>query len=87
MESKTLITEKPLSELGETTNTVASENSNLWKQFGKESDVGKMLYSMYSAHEKPKVYYPPLKTKPRQISSQPREEKKCPQKTSIEYPE
>ena len=41
---------------------------------------------MYSAHEKPKIYYPPVKTKARQTSV-PKEEKKCPQKTVIEYPE
>lgn len=44
-----------------------------------------MLYSMYSAKEKPKVYYPPVKTKPR--VAPPKEEKKCPQKAEIEYPE
>ena len=31
---------------------------------------------MYSAKEKPKVYYPPVKTKVRQEA--PKEEKKCP---------
>jgi len=35
-----------------------------------------MLFSMYSAGEKPKVYYPPVKTKPR--VEPPKEEKKCP---------
>ena len=25
-----------------------TNNGELWKQFGRESDVGKMLYSMYS---------------------------------------
>lgn len=40
---------------------------------------------MYSAKEKPKVYYQPVKTKPR--VEKPKEEKKCPQKTAIEYPE
>jgi len=44
-----------------------------------------MLFSMYSAKEKPKIYYPPVKTKAR--VEQPKEEKKCPQRTEIEYPE
>ena len=44
-----------------------------------------MLFSMYSAGEKPKVYYPPVKTKAR--VEPPKEEKKCPQATKIEYPE
>jgi len=49
---------------------------NLWKQFGKETDAGKMLYSLYSAGEKPKIQYPAVKTKPR--VEKPKEEKKCP---------
>ena len=40
---------------------------------------------MYSAKEKPKIYYPPVKTKP--FQPKPKEEKKCPQNTKIEYPE
>jgi hypothetical protein len=50
-----------------------------------------MLYSMYSAKEKPKIYYPPVKIKKKPT---PAEELKmgkkmgpCPQKTVIEYPE
>lgn len=57
--------------------STTSQNSDLWKQFGRGNDVGKMLYSMYGLQEKPKVYYPPVKTKARQASL-PREEKKCP---------
>lgn len=68
-----------------TNSSQQSDNSKLWKQFGRENDVGKMLFSLYSAPEKPKINYPPLKTKPRQETLQ--EEKKCPQKTMIEYPE
>eukprot|EP00347_Sterkiella_histriomuscorum_P010966 403374256 len=66
--------------------STTSNNGELWKKFGRENDVGKMLYSMYSVKEKPKVHYPPVKTKPRPIE-QPKEEKKCPQKAAIEYPE
>ena len=40
---------------------------------------------MYAQREKPKVYYPPVKTKPR--TAQTKEVKPCPQKTVIEYPE
>jgi hypothetical protein len=49
----------------ESVNSNGSQNSALWKQFGRESDVGKMLYSMYSQKEKPQIYYPPVKTKAR----------------------
>lgn len=47
-----------------------------------------MLFSLYSAPEKVKINYPPVKTRPRGSSQgPPQEEKKCPQKTVIEYPE
>ena len=41
---------------------------------------------MYSAKEKPKIYYPPVKTK-KKGSTPPKEKKACPQMTQIEYPE
>jgi hypothetical protein len=64
------------------------QNQKLWKQFGRETDVGKMLFSLYSAPEKPKIAYPPVKTKARGASvGPPMEERKCPQKTIIDYPE
>ena len=44
------------------------ENGKLWKQFGRETDVGKMLFSLYSAPEKPKINYPPVKVKQRNAS-------------------
>ena len=67
------------------------ENGDLWKKFGRGNEVGNMLYSMYSAKEKPKINYPALKTKKKPT---PAEELKmggpkgpCPQQTQIEYPE
>jgi hypothetical protein len=69
----------------EETSNPNADNTKLWKNFGRESDVGKMLFSMYSVAEKPKVYYPPVKTKKREPVD--KEEKKCPQTTQIEYPE
>lgn len=60
-------------------------NKDLYKKFGRESDIGKMLYGMYAQKEKPKIAYPPVKTKPR--VHEPKEIKPCPQKTQIEYPE
>jgi len=38
-------------------------NQELWKKFGRGNDVGNMLYSMYSAKDKPKINYPAVKTK------------------------
>ena len=61
-------------------------NKELYKKFGRENEVGKLLYGMYAQKEKPKIYYPPVKTRVRG-STPPKEEKKCPQKTEIEYPE
>ena len=40
---------------------------------------------MYAQKEKPKIYYPPVKQKMR--GGSPKEQKPCPQKTIIEYPE
>ena len=53
------------------------DNKDLYKKFGRENDVGKLLYGMYAQKEKPKVYYPPVKTKVRG-NTPPKEEKKCP---------
>ena len=39
------------------------DNTEMWKKFGRESEIGKQLYSIYGAREKPKINYPPLKTK------------------------
>ena len=61
------------------------DNSGLYKEFGRETDIGKMLFGMYAAREKPKVFYPPVKTKKR--GEEIKERKPCPQKTVIEYPE
>jgi|LauGreDrversion4_2_1035121.scaffolds.fasta_scaffold758571_2 hypothetical protein len=62
-----------------------ADNSDLHKKFGRETDVGKLLYGLYGAKQKPKIEYPQVKTKPR--VEQPKEVKPCPQKTVIEYPE
>jgi len=61
------------------------DNKDLYKKFGRENDVGKLLYGMYAQKEKPKIYYPPVKTKKR--GATPKKEKVCPQQTVIEYPE
>ena len=46
--------------------TPSVDNTDLYKNFGRHDDVGKMLYSMYGASkQKPTVYYPPVKTKKR----------------------
>ena len=52
------------------------DNTEMYKKFGRESDVGKLLYGLYSQKNKPKVNYPPVKTKPR--VEQQKEIKPCP---------
>ena len=53
------------------------DNSDLYKNFGRHDEVGKMLYGMYGANkQKPQVYYPPIKTKARQ--EEVKEVKPCP---------
>ena len=62
------------------------DNTDLYKNFGRENEVGKMLYGMYGANkQKPQGYYPPVKTKKR--TEEVKQAKPCPQKTQIEYPE
>jgi hypothetical protein len=38
-------------------------NQDVWKKFGRGNEIGNLLYSMYSAKEKPKISYPAVKTK------------------------
>jgi hypothetical protein len=42
-----------------------TDNTGLYKKFGRESDVGKLLYGIYAPKTKPKIEYPAVKTKPR----------------------
>ena len=50
-----------------------------------------MLFSMYSAKDKPKINYPAVKTKkkptPAELALLPKNNGPCPQKTVIEYPD
>ena len=41
------------------------DNLDLYKKFGRENDVGKLLHGMYAQKKKPKIYYPPVKTNPK----------------------
>ena len=63
----------------------------MWKKFGRGNEIGNMLYSMYSAKEKPKVNYPKMKAKkrlpPKDEIAAKNVQKACPQHTVIEYPE
>jgi len=53
------------------------DNTDLYKNFGRENEVGKLLYGMYGANkQKPTVYYPPVKTKAR--TEEIKEPKPCP---------
>lgn len=64
---------------------------NLWKEFGRETDVGKMLYSMYSAPNKPQINYPAVRTKTKeQIAKEEfdrKATKKCPQRATVDVPD
>lgn len=71
--------------------TAETNNSDLWKKFGRGNDVGNMLYGLYSQKEKPKINYPAVKIKkkptPAEEAKLPKNNGPCPQKTQIEYPE
>ena len=54
------------------------DNKEVYKQFGRDTDLGKLLYGMYAQKTKPEIYYPPVKTKVR--VDEPKEMKPCPQK-------
>ena len=64
---------------------------DLWKVYGRETEMGKKLFALYNKAEKPKINYP--KTRPKSQKEIDAEktraivEKKCPQKTAIEYPD
>ena len=42
-----------------------TDSKDLYKEFGRETDVGKLLYGMYAQKQKPQIQYPPVKTKVR----------------------
>ena len=64
----------------------------LWKEVGRETEAGKLLFNLYPPSKK--IDYPSVKTKSRSVLRQEEEEKKrggkkimpWPQKAKIEYP-
>ena len=64
----------------------------LWKEVGRETEAGKLLFNLYPPNKK--IDYPSVKKKSRSVLRQEEEEKKhggkkpmpCPQKAKIEYP-
>jgi len=75
---------------GDNENGVATEkNTELWKVFGRESEAGKLLFSLYRNGKPPKIDYPKPKQKPKTAMSTESQRivKPCPQKTLINYPE
>ena len=62
-------------------------NDGLWKVFGRDSEAGKLLFTLYRSGKPAKINYPKPKVKPK--SEQPpliKQTKLCPQKTTIDYP-
>lgn len=53
-----------------------ADNKDLYKKFGRDSDVGKLLYGIYAQKQKPRIEYPAVKTKPR--VEEPKVVKPCP---------
>jgi hypothetical protein len=75
---------------GADNDSVATEKNNeLWKVFGRESEAGKLLFSLYRNGKPPKIDYPKPKMKPKTAVSMESQRivKPCPQKTMINYPE
>ena len=44
----------------------AEKQRKLWKLFGRETQAGKELFSLYNKAEKPKIEYPKVKQKSEQ---------------------
>ncbi|KAM3129771.1 hypothetical protein pb186bvf_018162 [Paramecium bursaria] len=70
------------------THTSESENKEVYKLFGRETALGKELFNLFNANDKPKIDYPKPKQKTKEEKDQEKikEKKSCPQKTVVEYP-
>lgn len=69
--------------------SVNSENSDLWKVFGRDTEAGRALFSLYKTGKPAKINYPKPKQKkwdPKEMAETQKTFKSCPQKTKIEYP-
>lgn len=66
-------------------------NRDVWKKFGRGNEIGNMLFSIYSAKDKPKINYPKPKGKkrppPEVEKAMAKVDKKCPQRAEVDYPE
>lgn len=62
------------------------ELQKLWQQFGRDTEAGRALYKVYGAAHKPKINYPPVKTKKMPLPCEVKREGTAPSKTQIEYP-
>ncbi|CAG9328322.1 unnamed protein product [Blepharisma stoltei] len=59
---------------------------NLWRDFGRESEAGKLLFQLYRIPNKPNIYYPPVKTAKKPLPCEI-SKSKTKEKPQIEYPE
>ena len=65
---------------------------NLWKDVGRDTEAGKLLFNLYPPSKK--INYPAPKMKSKSVLQKEEEEKKrggkkkkaCPQKAEIDYP-
>ena len=58
---------------------------NLWKDFGRETEAGKLLFALYKVKNKPEVYYPPVKTKKKPLPFEETRSKPA-EKPKVDYP-
>lgn len=59
---------------------------DLWKKVGRDSQAGKILYSLYKVPNKPLVYYPPVTTKKTPLPFEAKRTVSAP-KPVVDYPE
>jgi hypothetical protein len=74
--------------LGEDPETRA-QRRNMWKEFGRDTKAGKMLFDLYKSHEPPRINYP--KPKPKSEAERERDRQKGlkpppPQQAQVSYP-
>ena len=67
---------------GDSQYSCETDNTDLWKKFGRGNEVGNMLYGMYSQKQKPKIHYPAVKVKkkptPAEEAKMPKNNGPCP---------
>uniref|UniRef100_A0A0G4FJ65 Uncharacterized protein n=1 Tax=Chromera velia CCMP2878 TaxID=1169474 RepID=A0A0G4FJ65_9ALVE len=62
----------------------------MWKRFGRDTEAGRLLYSLYKTKHAPKINYPLIKTIHKDMNAQQQQSEKpkkpCPQRAVVDVP-